>query len=103
MVGTSMKVYTVLVGNKCDDNNREVETFESEDMAEKHGSLFYECSAKTGKNINDVFEDVAWKLYLNLKSKAPFVDGHFVNGVKLSPDVKPIPRYDQEPLCCVVL
>ena len=47
----------VLVGNKIDlEDKRAVESKEAEDFAKEKGFLFYEVSAKTGKNINDLFE-----------------------------------------------
>ena len=44
----------VLVGNKT-DLNREVETKEGEELAQKEGLTFYECSAKTNENIKLMF------------------------------------------------
>jgi len=50
-------VLMVLVGNKCDLDNREVTEEEGREFAEKNGMLFFETSAKTGKNIEELFKE----------------------------------------------
>lgn len=53
-------VLTVLVGNKVDlADKREVTTKEGQDFAAKNKMLFFECSAKTGLNIEEVFYESA--------------------------------------------
>jgi GTPase SAR1 family protein len=48
----------VLVGNKVDlDEKRVVSTDEGKELADKLGISFYETSAKTGKNVDKVFEE----------------------------------------------
>jgi Ras-related protein Rab-6A len=47
----------VLVGNKIDlEDKRAVESREAEEFANEKGFLFYEVSAKTGENVEDLFE-----------------------------------------------
>ena len=49
-------VLMILIGNKTDlEEKREVSYEEGSIYASKHGMLFYECSAKTGQNIDKIF------------------------------------------------
>ena len=49
-------VFLVLIGNKIDlEESREVSYEEGKACAKKYGMLFFETSAKTGKNIKEVF------------------------------------------------
>ena len=49
-------IYMILVGNKVDlEDKREVSTEEGQELADKYGIEFYESSAKTGKNVEEIF------------------------------------------------
>ncbi len=64
----SSKVVTVLVGNKIDDvENRKINKEEGEEMAKECGISYFECSAKTGENIDPIFNDLIKKTIENYK------------------------------------
>ena len=63
-------VTIILVGNKIDDEeHREISTEEGEELAENFGLKFYECSAKTGENVNSTFNELV-KVIVNVKEKS---------------------------------
>lgn len=65
----SENVCKILVGNKCDVQDRAVETEEGRRLADKYGIPFFETSAKSGINIEDTFmtiaRDIKNKILLN--------------------------------------
>ena len=53
-------IVVCLVGNKCDmAGARRVAEADAREYAEREGLLFFECSAKTGKNVGEVFRTIA--------------------------------------------
>lgn len=53
-----------LAGNKVDmENQRVVSKAEANDFAQSNNMIFYETSAKTGQNINELFNAIANKIY----------------------------------------
>ena len=50
-------VYKLLIGNKCDlEDKRKVTFQEGKDFAESNGMKFMETSAKTASKVQDAFE-----------------------------------------------
>jgi len=57
-----------LAGNKMDlEDKREVSKDEAKRYAEDNGCIFFETSAKSGENVNAVFNEIAKKLPKNLQ------------------------------------
>ena len=56
-LGPEDNFHFVVLGNKCDLENREVSKEEAKELFEdKHGLAYYEVSAKEGQNIDQVFQ-----------------------------------------------
>ena len=57
------KVPIILVGNKIDlVDEREIPDYEGKELADEFNINYFECSAKTGENINLAFEDLIKKM-----------------------------------------
>ena len=54
----SSGVTKILVANKIDLPNHVVTAERGKALADEHGLKFYETSAKTGQNINELFFDI---------------------------------------------
>ena len=66
-------ILLILVGNKCDlEDKREVTEEEGREFAEKNGMLFFETSAKTGKNVEELFKQTV--IIIDKKIKENFYD-----------------------------
>ena len=62
----SSRVTIILVANKIDDvNHRIVTKEEGEKIANECGLMFFECSAKTGENIEHAFNELVKKTVEN--------------------------------------
>ena len=62
----SSRVTIILVANKIDDvNHRIVTKEEGEKIANECGLMFFECSAKTGENIEHAFNELVIKTVEN--------------------------------------
>ena len=78
----SEKVCIVLVGNKIDlEDKRLVSTEEGKKMAEEFGLMFFECSCKTGDNVNETFQELVEKTVENY-SKIDDLKGEKLNKKK---------------------
>ena len=59
-------ISVILVGNKCDlEDNREVLKEDGEELAKKLNIQFMEVSAKTGENIEKLFQTLIEEVYEN--------------------------------------
>ena len=56
------QVTLILVANKIDCENREVDSDEGEELANEFNIKFFECSAKTGRNIDLAFDELIKKM-----------------------------------------
>jgi small GTP-binding protein len=52
----------IVVGNKCDREDRQVPTEDGQELAAKQGLIFLETSAKANTNIEAAFQEMAKKL-----------------------------------------
>ena len=87
-----------LVGNKCDlENNREIDYIEASEYARQNNMLYFEVSAKTGYNIDKLFNTVS-ELALNTLQKN---NSYMVNDDKLILDNKNTLNYTSN--CCNIL
>ena len=67
----SEKVSIILVGNKIDDEeHRAVQTEEGKNLAKELGLMFFECSAKSGVNIDSTFNELVKKTVENYSKVA---------------------------------
>lgn len=60
--GTKPNLIKMVVGNKIDRPNREIDRDEGIRFAKKHRTLFLETSAKTSEGVKDAFEEVVRKV-----------------------------------------
>jgi len=59
----------VLFGNKVDlEGNRAIQKSQGQDLADRHGLLFFETSAATGQNVAQAFNECVTAVYTRAKS-----------------------------------
>ncbi|CUS23634.1 LAQU0S11e00804g1_1 [Lachancea quebecensis] len=84
----SKDIIIALVGNKLDmvetGAERKVALEEAENLASQEGLLFFETSAKTGSNVNEVFLAIGQKI--PLKSAQQQQQGQGPSGLRINDD-----------------
>jgi Ras-related protein Rab-8A len=90
---TKDKIGIILIGNKCDLEERQVSVEEGESMANEFGVLFFETSAYKDKNITESFEKLVNEI---ISKKEPDTQKDVKNDIEIKPDNKP-PKKDG---CC---
>lgn len=68
---TKDKIGLILVGNKCDLEERQVSTEEGENLAKEFGILFYETSAYKDINIAESFEKLVSEIISKKEPDTP--------------------------------
>ena len=64
------RIPMLLVGNKCDlEHQREVSFQDGMGLAQMWGCPFYEASAKTTANINNIFIDIVREMTYDLERR----------------------------------
>ena len=67
---TSPKTILILVGNKYDlSEERKISKEQGEALASQYGMTYIEASAKTGYNIDEIFNIACQKIYENIDKK----------------------------------
>jgi len=74
-----VNVDKILIGNKCDaTDNREVSYDEGKELADKHGIMFFETSAKDNVNVSEAFNGISSIIIKRLTddNREPLVGGN---------------------------
>ncbi|SCU86593.1 LAME_0D06854g1_1 [Lachancea meyersii CBS 8951] len=86
----SKDIVIALVGNKLDmiesGAERKVAREEAENLAQQEGLLFFETSAKTGSNVNEVFLGIGQKIPLKTAQNQTQGAGRGSSGLRINDD-----------------
>lgn len=79
----------ILIGNKSDlESEREVSFDEGKALADKYGITFLEGSAKTGENVNELFETLVQQIIKNNSDFSSSLSQLNFNSFPLSKEIK---------------
>eukprot|EP00658_Telonema_sp_P-2_P027958 TRINITY_DN2150_c0_g1_i2.p1 TRINITY_DN2150_c0_g1~~TRINITY_DN2150_c0_g1_i2.p1 ORF type:complete len:193 (+),score=33.50 TRINITY_DN2150_c0_g1_i2:206-784(+) len=67
--GGKNKIAVTLIGNKADSNKRVISEEEGRDWASKRGFMFFETSAQSGQNIEEMFLSLFTKVVQDVNGK----------------------------------
>ena len=74
-------IVMALVGNKVDmTDQRQISSEEAAKFAEENGLYYYECSAKTGENVREMFIEVMEKVPIFEKANFNVIEGNSLVG-----------------------
>ena len=95
---SKVDISKVLIGNKSDlEEKRQVTKEEAEKFAQKIGCKYFECSAKTGNNVNDALDEIARLTYFSVKDS----EEDSRDSIKLEKDnVNDKDKAEQKRKCC---
>ena len=85
----------IIVGNKSDVNDRKISYEEGKKYAESKGYNFYETSAKSGDNIEEVFNDIFEQLYKTFEEEITGKKQYNAAGMAIEKGKK-----DKKKKCC---
>ena len=95
------KIGIILVGNKCDLEERQVTTEEGESLAKEFGVLFFETSAYKDININECFESLVGEIISKKEVDSTGNNGSSVGGEKKGTTISPINvKGNEKKGCC---
>ncbi|KAJ3426588.1 ras-related protein rab-2a [Anaeramoeba flamelloides] len=92
----------IIVGNKIDlENKREVSEEEGRKFAEENGLWFLEASAKTGHNVNQIFQNMTRIIYQKIQNGELSTESE-LSGIKIGSTAKLIVSKKKEKSggCC---
>jgi small GTP-binding protein len=89
----------IVVGNKCDREDRQVTTEDGEGLAKAQGLIFLETSAKLNTNIEAAFQELSKKL-IETEANAPRGPAGTGKGPGPGNVLVPVPKKEKKKVIC---